>query len=368
MNKRAKVKEPFIRLSKKSNVSETKAWIYRIIALLLGLIAVSIFMALVIGMNPIETYSTLIKGAFGNKIYLSNTLVYTSKLLCVSIALAPAFKMRFWNCGAEGQLLAGGLAAAICMVYLGTKLPSVLLIVVMLASSMIAGALVGFFPAVFKARFNTNETLFTLMMNYVVIQIVNYYYDKWKGVKSTLGVINSGNKAGWLPSLFNTSWGINLTIVLILTVLIFIYLKKTKHGYEIAVVGESINTAKYAGINVNKVIIRTMLLSGAVCGVAGFLTVAGKDHSISSSTTGGGYGFTGIIVAWLAKFNTIQMIIITVLIVALERGTELIASNYAEFDSSASKIVIGIVLFFVIAAEFFINYKINFRRKEGANE
>jgi simple sugar transport system permease protein len=147
-------------------------------------------------------------------------------------------------------------------------------------------------------------------------------------------------------------------------VLLFLYLKKTKHGYEIAVVGESVNTARYAGINVDKVVIRTMLLSGAVCGIAGFLTVSGKDHSISSSTTGGGYGFTGIIVAWLSKFNTIQMIVISVLIVALERGTELIASNNAEFDSSASKIVIGIVLFFVIGAEFFINYKVNFRSKE----
>jgi simple sugar transport system permease protein len=273
--------------------------------------------------------------------------------------------MRFWNIGAEGQLLAGGLATAIVMVYLGTALPPILLFPIMIISAVAAGALAGLLPAIFKAKFNTNETLFTLMMNYVVIKLVDYFYDAWKGTKSTLGQINAGTRSGYLPRLFNNNWSFNLIVVLVLALLVFFYLKKTKHGYEIAVVGESVNTAKYAGINVNRVIIRTMILSGALCGVAGFLTVSGQDHSISSSSTGGGYGFTGIIVAWLAKFNTLQMIVISLFIVFLERGTELIASTNTEFDSSASKIVIGIVLFFVIGAEFFINYKVNFRKKNA---
>lgn len=359
------VKEPLIRLSKKDDVSNLKAWCYRGIALVLGLVAVAVFMKIVIDISPIELYSTMLKGAFGNKIYLSSTIVYTTKLLCIAVALAPAFKMRFWNIGAEGQLLAGGLATAIVMIYCSTALSPALLMVVMFIAAAAAGALVGFFPAFFKAKFNTNETLFTLMMNYVVIKLVDFFYDKWKGTASSLGKINRATKAGYLPEIFDTSWALNAIIVLVLTVLVFLYLKKTKHGYEIAVVGESINTAKYAGINVDKVVIRTMLMSGAICGVCGFLTVAGQDHTISSSTTGGGYGFTAIIVAWLAKFNTIQMVFISLFIVMLERGTNLIANSNDAFDSSASKIVIGIVLFFVIGAEFFINYKLNFRKKNA---
>ena len=360
----AKVKEPLVRLTKKENVSQLKAWGYRGIALVLGLITVAVFMKLVIDISPIELYSTMIKGAFGNKIYLSSTLIYSAKLLCIAVALAPAFKMKFWNIGAEGQLLAGGLATAIVMVYCSTSLPSWLLFVVMIVAAVAAGAFVGFLPALFKAKFNTNETLFTLMMNYVVIKLVDFFYDKWKGSASSLGKINRATKAGYLPDLFDTSWALNVIVVLVLTVLVFLYLKKTKHGYEIAVVGESINTARYAGINVSKVIIRTMLMSGAICGVCGFLTVAGQDHSISSGTTGGGYGFTAIIVAWLAKFNTLQMFI-SLFIVVLERGTNLIANSNDAFDSSASQIVIGIVLFFVIGAEFFINYKLNFRKKNA---
>lgn len=366
MSEKSNVKEPLIRLSKRNDVSESKAWIYRIIALVLGLAFVAVFMFAVTGMNPFEVYSTMFEGAFGNSIYFSSTIIYTAKLLCIAVALAPAFKMRFWNIGAEGQLLAGALSTAIVMVYLGSKLPSFLLIIVMFVSAVAAGALAGFIPAYFKAKFNTNETLFTLMMNYVVIKLVDFFYNKWMGDSSSLGKLNRATKAGYLPELFGIDWLLNVAVVVVIAVLVYLYLKKTKHGYEIAVVGASVNTARYAGINVKKVIIRTMLISGAICGIGGFLTVAGNDHSISSATTGGGYGFTAIIVAWLAKFNTIQMMFISLFIVFLEKGTNLIANSNDAFDSSASQIVIGIVLFFVIGAEFFINYKLNFRKKENA--
>ncbi len=357
------VKEPLIRLSKRNDIAAPKAWGFRAVALLLAFLTVGLFMYFVTGVGISETYATIYEGALGNKIYISSTLMFTAKLLCLSVALAPAFKMRFWNIGAEGQLLAGALATAIVMVYLGNSLPTWLLFIVMVVSSIAAGAACGLLPAVFKAKFNTNETLFTLMMNYVVIKLVDYFYDLWKGNASSLGKLNRGTKAGYLPDLFDIKWLFTVAVVLIIAVLMFFYLKKTKQGYEIAVVGESVSTANYAGINVNRVIIRTMIISGAVCGIAGFLTVSGKDHSISSVTTGGGYGFTAIIVAWLSKFNTLTMILVSFFIVVLERGTELIASRNEAFDSSASKIVIGIVLFFVIGAEFFINYKINFRKK-----
>lgn len=359
-------KEPLIRLSKKDGVSEVKAWAYRGVAVIFGFLFVTLFMYIVIGMEPVTLFETMFEGAFGNSIYLSSTIVYATKLLCISVALAPAFKMKFWNIGAEGQLLAGGLATAIVMIYLGSSLPNWLLITVMFVCSILAGAIVGVIPAFFKAKFNTNETLFTLMMNYIVINLVDFYCNKWRGKASSLGELNMATRAGYLPNIFDSEWALNLIIVLILTILMFLYLKKTKHGYEVAVVGESVNTAKYAGINVKKVIIRTMIISGAICGICGFITVSGQDHSISSLTTGGGYGFTAIIVTWLAKFNTIQMIFISLFIVFLEKGTELISNTNDAFDASASKIVIGIVLFFIISAEFFINYKVHFRKKHEA--
>ena len=147
---------------------------------------------------------------------------------------------------------------------------------------------------------------------------------------------------------------------MILTVVMFFYLKSTKHGYEIAVVGDSENTARYAGINVRKVYIRTMALSGAICGLAGWLAVSGASHTISTSTAGG-KGFTAIIVAWLAKFNTFTMILITFLLVFLEQGAVQIASQY-KLNSYVADIITGIILFFILGSEFFCNYKLKFRK------
>ena len=360
-------KEPLFHLTKRATFSKWKAWMIRGGAIILGFLIIGLFINIVTEKPVFEIYGLIFEGAFGNDIYFSETLMFISKLLCLSVALAPAFKMRFWNIGAEGQLLAGALASAIVIVYLGASLPQWLLFIVMFICSVLAGAVVGLLPAIFKAKFNTNETLFTLMMNYVVIKLVDYFYDLWKGDASSLGSLTKGDKIGYLPKLFGNDWAFTVIIVLVIAVLMFFYLKKTKQGYEIAVVCESINTAHYAGINVNKVSIRTMIISGASCGVSGFLTVSGKDHTISNNT-GGGYGFTAIIVAWLSKFNTLVMILASAFIVVLERGTRLIVNKTPKFDDSASKIVIGIMLFCVIAAEFFVNYQIHVRKsKKGGH-
>ena len=216
------------------------------------------------------------EGVFSNMYYRKGTIFFTAKLLCIAVALAPAFKMKFWNIGAEGQVLMGALSTAIVMVNFST-LSTPLLFTIMIVSSVVMGAIWGLIPAIFKAKWNVNETLFTLMMNYVAMQLVDYYYNIWKGSKASLGMLNPGTKAGYLPEYNGSSNSIIVTVVLIITVLMYIYLKKTKHGYEIAVVGESENTARYAGIDVKKVIIRTMLISGAVCGICGFLTVSGHE-------------------------------------------------------------------------------------------
>ena len=175
----------------------------------------------------------------------------------------------------------------------------------------------------------------------------------------------SETKDGWFPELFGQEYGLNVVLVLLLTVGMFLYLKYSKQGYEISVVGDSENTARYAGINVKKVTIRTMAISGAICGLAGFIAVAGASHTISTSTAGG-RGFTAIIVAWLAQFNTFVMILISFLLVFLQKGAIQIASQF-NLNDYASNIITGIILFFILGSEFFINYRIILRSgKEGA--
>ena len=360
------VKEPLVRVVRRDRLPMWQSWLYRAIAIVLALGLVDVFVFSITGLNPIETLSLMFEGSFGNIVCTEASIVLICKLLLIAVALAPAFKMQFWNIGAEGQVLAGALAKAMVMVYMN-NLPNGVLIALMAVAAILAGGLWGFLPAIFKAKWGVNETLFTLMMNYVAMSFVDYFYNINKGEKASIGTLNADTQKGWLPKMGDSiNWTV-VIIVLVITIAMFIYLKYTKQGYEIAVVGESVNTAKYAGISVPKTIVRTMIISGAICGICGFLTVAGEDQSISRGTAGG-FGFTAIIVAWLGKFNTLFMIVITTFIIFLEQGTKAISDSYSlvGFNESASKIVVGLVLFFVIGCEFFINYRLAFRhgRKE----
>ena len=354
-------KEPFIHISKRGALRREQAWLIRGGAIVLALVFCGIITLLVTGLNPIEVYGTMIQGCFGTARKSWILFQNLSILLCISLAVTPAFKMRFWNIGAEGQVLIGGLATASCMILFGDKLPNSLLIVVMLVCSIAAGAIWGLIPAVFKAKWNTNETLFTLMMNYVGTQIVAFFTIYWEVPKGSgkIGIINQNTHAGWLPVLGEYDYLLNIIIVFVLTIVLYVYLKYSKHGYEIAVVGESENTAKYIGINVKKVIIRTMLLSGALCGVAGFLLVAGTNHTITP-TISNNRGFTAIMVSWLAKFNPLIMILTSFILVFFEKGAGELSTIF-KLDKSFSDIITGIFLFFVIGSEFFINYEIKFR-------
>ncbi|MCR4585139.1 MAG: ABC transporter permease [Lachnospiraceae bacterium] len=354
--------EPLFRIVKNENMSLKGKIIVRAAALILALLVCGIVITLITGYNPLTVYETMAQGAFGTKTRTWSTLKEMLMLSCIAIGLAPAFRMKFWNIGAEGQILIGGIVSAGCMIYLA-GMGNVGLFILMFVLSALAGALWALLPAVFKARFNTNETLFTLMMNYVAIQLTSYFVAKWENPigSNTVGVINQNGHEGWFPKIFGTQYFISLVIVLILAVFMHIYLRYTKHGYEIAVVGESENTARYAGISVPRVIIRTVLLSGAICGTAGFMAVAGASHTISTSTAGG-RGFTAIIVAWLAKFDSATMILISLLLAFLNSGSSEIASK-CHLNDFASKIVIGIILFFILGSEFFINYKPVFGKK-----
>lgn len=345
---------------KKDNVSRGKRIAIVAIAIVAALVVDAVFIVGVTGLNPLEVYSVMISGTFGSSLRFSWAVRDLAMLLIVGVALAPAFKMRFWNIGGEGQILVGGLATALTMVFFGDSLPGPTLIIAMAIASMLAGALWAFLPAVFKAFWKTNETLFTLMMNYVAISIVACATNIMRGQASSLGKLNMKTKAGWFPELrwiFKPNrYNLAIWIVLLLTLFMYFYLKYTKHGYEISVVGESENTARYAGINVKKVMIRTMILSGAICGLCGFLLVGGRDQTISTSTADG-RGFTAIIVAWLAKFDTISMTLISLLLIFLENGAKEIASTFNLNDYIAD-ILSGIILFFILGSEFFANYRI----------
>ena len=357
--------EPLIRISKRDGIARGKAWLIRLIAVLLALIVCAIVIFAIVHMNPLKVYVSMASGAFGTKKRIWYMLRDMMVLTCIAIGLAPAFKMRFWNIGAEGQMLVGGIATAFFMINFATKMPHALLFLCMITGALLLGAIWGLIPGFFKAKLNANETLFTLMLNYIAIQFTSFCVSKWENPygSNTVGIINSRTKVGWIGNLFsdgyNSDFAWTVLIVVVLAILMYIYLRYTKHGYEISVVGDSENTARYAGIRVNHIYMRTMALSGAICGFAGFLAVAAVSHTISTSTAGG-RGFTAIIVAWLAKMNPFVMFLISALLTFLDKGAVQIASDYG-LNEYASQIISGITLFFILGSEFFINYKVKFR-------
>lgn len=364
MSREAAGKEVFLRMSKRDGISKKRAWMIRGIAIVLSLIVCALVIVAITHDNPFQVYIGIIEGAIGRKRRLWVTIRETVVLLIIAVGLTPAFKMRFWNIGAEGQILMGGTATAAMMIYFGNSLPNWLLLLIIFIVSSLAGMLWGLLPAVFKAYYNTNETLFTLMLNYVAMQIVTFCIVFWENPagSNTVGIINGASRKGWFHNFFGLQYGLNVILVLLVTLAVYLYMKHSKHGYEIAVVGESQNTAKYAGINVKRVIIRTMMISGGICGLAGSIIVSGASHTISTSTAGG-RGFTAIIVAWMSKFNPIAMLVVSAFLVFMQQGSIQIASQYG-LNENASDIITGILLFFMIGCEFFIHYKVEFRKSK----
>ena len=355
-------------ISKRDTISRSKAWSIRAIAILLALIVDGIIIYAIVKMNPLKVYVSLASGAFGTSKRMWFTIRDCMILTCIAIGLAPAFKMRFWNVGAEGQMLVGGIATAFWMINFAGKMNTVMLFLCMAISAIVAGGIWGLIPGFFKAKWNTNETLFTLMMNYIAIQLTSFAVSKWENPpgSNSIGTINSKGDVkyvGWIGNMFSDGYNKDfmwtVIIVLVLAALVYLYLKYTKHGYEIAVVGESQRTASYAGIKVERVIVRTMVLSGAVCGLMGLLLTAGTDHTLTTTIVGG-RGFTAVMVSWMAKFNPILMIFTSLLIVVLSRGASEISSVFS-LNHSFADILTGIILFFIIGSEFFLTYKVSLR-------
>lgn len=347
-----------LHVAQRAPMAAWKAALLRVAAVLLALVVGGLIL-LCLGYNPLLVYQTMLNGALAKKTARASVVRNAVPLAIVALGVTLAFKMKFWNIGAEGQICIGAIAASF-FAY-SFDWPSWLLLTVMAVAGFIAGGLWGLIPAIFKTKFGTNETLFTLMMNYIATQLVAYFIIIWEVPKGSgkIGIINQDTQAGWLPTIGNQKYLLAILVVAILTGLMYIYLNYSKHGYEIAVVGESRRTASYAGIKVDRVIIRTMALSGALCGLIGLLLTSSTDHTMTTTIVDG-RGFTAVMVSWMAKFNPIIMIFVSLLLVVLSRGASEISTAFG-LNRSFSDILTGIILFFIIGCEFFINYKVQFR-------
>ena len=367
-----KVRDPLFHIIKRGSIVWWKSALIRVAAVLIALVVVAIITLIITGQNPIEMYKAMIDGAIGNELRIWNLLQDTALLLVVGLALTLSFKMRFWNIGGQGQIIMGAIAATACMKFLPGKVPDFALYLIMIASALIAGAIWAVIPGLFKAFLNTNETLFTLMMNYIALNFAAFLTFRWSknSGNNVIGILNRKTHAGWFPDIggegfVGRSFLLNVLIALVMMLIVFVYLKYSKHGYEISVVGESEKTARYIGINVKKVIIRTVIISGAICGLAGLILVSGVHHTLTTDIEGG-RGFTAIIVSWMAHFNPLYMALTSFLIVFLEKGAIQVASSPAlNLDDNFANIVTGIIILFIIGCEFFINYKIVFRKRKG---
>ena len=356
---RTENRTPLLRLAKRSEMDPRKVWCIRVasiaIALILGFIPI-----LLTGNNPFAAYGVIVQGSLSRPIYIRQTVKIAVPLLGCALAIAPCFKMKFWNIGAEGQITMGAVAATYFALFWADKLPHFPLLAIMFISGAVAGGLWALIPAFFKAKWNTNETLFTLMMNYIAIGIVAWLQGgPWEGRKGSQLIPMFSDNAR-IPTVLGVHCG--WVIALVLVVLMYIYMNRTKQGYEIAVIGDSVNTARYAGMNVGWIMMRTMFLSGAISGIVGFMIVSGANYTLYSGVANG-VGFTSITVAWLSQLNSFAMIAISMMLAILEKGSNTLQTRM-EIPASIADIITGILLFCMLSCEFFINYRLIFRHRE----
>lgn len=339
---------------KRLEISKAESIVFRLLAVLLSLVTAGLVL-LLIGYNPLEVYSTIINGALGTNTALKETIKVTFPLLMSALAAMIAFKMKFWNIGVEGQICMGAIAASY-FAYKHSALPSGYMITFIVIAGIIGGGIFALIPAFFKTKYNTNETLFTLMLNYIAVFLIQFFREgPWRDPES-LGfpIMPRFPKNARMPLVFGVHFGWIVAVVLV--VIIYVYIKYTKHGYELRVVGENRKTAEYAGMPVSKIILRTMFISGAIAGLAGAFQVSGADRQLTE-TVAGGVGFTGIIIAWLGRLSSPTILLVSVLFGILTKGAGTLETAL-KIPATMSGVIQGLILFFVLGAEFFINYKI----------
>ena len=342
-----------------------------VIALLLGAALLT-----VLGVDPVAYYTRMFTmGTVGNKIAYKVWINYLKDfvpLALTSVALSLAFKMRFWNIGGEGQFILGSIAAAAVAFKLGPVMPAFMTLLLMCAAAMLVSGLYGVFVAALKVRFGTNETLMTLMLNYVALYVLVFISED-KGdwnffleAESLRPVFANFSKIVSFPSIpMGGKFSLNICVIftLLIGVLVYIYLKYTKQGYEIAVVGDSAGTAHYAGMKVNNIVLRTVFLSAALIGLAAAFKV-GTAGILSTAITND-VGWTGIIVAWLSQLNTAVIFVVSALICVLHYGSTIAAATFSQVDSSFANMLQGAILFLVLAADFFTRFRVVMDKKGG---
>ena len=343
------------------------------VALALGLGAVLLAL---LGVDPIAYYTRMFTlGTVGNKIAYKVWINYLKDfvpLALTSVALSLAFKMRFWNIGGEGQFILGAIASAVVAFKLGPVLPDSVTLILMCLAAMVAAGLYGLFVAALKVKFGTNETLMTLMLNYVALYFLVFLgetkadWNFFLSEESIRPVFASFAEIVSFPSIsFGGQFSLNICVPLtfLIGILVFVYLKYTKEGYEIAVVGDSAGTALYAGMKVNTIVLRTVFLSACLIGLAAAFKV-GTAGILSTAITDD-VGWTGIIVAWLSQLNTVAIFLVSALITVLHYGSTVAAATFSQVDSSFANMLQGAILFLVLAADFYIRFRIVPVKKGG---
>ncbi len=351
-------------IAKKAESTGWKPLFLSFCSLLAALFIGALFI-LCLGKNPLTVYGIIIEGAFKSArtgSYVFKTIGYAIPLVITSIAVAIAFKMKFWNIGAEGQMIAGAIFASYFALFHDT-IPHALLLLIMFLAGALGGGLVGLLPAYFKCKFDTNETLFTLMLNYIALSFITFLKDgPWSETPGFPGIAKFAQNAR-LDVLGGVHIGWIFTVLLVVAA--FIYMRYTKHGYEISVIGDSINTARYAGMNVSRVILRTMFISGALCGIAGMIQVSGIEHTLGEGVAGG-RGFTAIIIAWLSRLNPFVCVLFSMLFAILTQGCSGSALLRLGLSPFVADILQGIILFVILAFDFFMQYEIIYRGRKKA--
>lgn len=349
-----------LKLIKRKNMTKRKAMLIRLMAILSALITCGVFLQ-ILGYNPIDVYIGLIDGAFGSAWRIKDTITIAIPLLIISLGILIAFKLKFWNIGAEGQICMGAFLASFAALNFG-NLPAVVLLPLMIIAGVIGGALWALIPAVLKVKWGTNETIITLMLNYIALKWLTFLqYGPWKDPHSMgFPKIADFSDSARLPEIFGVHIGWIIALVLLICVHIFI--KYTKKGYEITVVGESENTAAYSGMSVKKIIIQGLLISGGLCGLAGMVQASGVNGTLTVDITSG-YGYTAIITTWLSALNTKAIMPVCLLFAALTKGSAYIQIALS-IPQSAAEVLQSIILFFVLGCEIFIRYSIALRNKK----
>ncbi len=354
-----------IRFEKRLERSRTVALLVPVVSLVLAFALGGILLALA-GANPFTTYKAMLLGAFGNRYAVSETLVKAIPLMLTGLGVAIAFRMLFWNIGAEGQLTMGGFAAAGFALFIAPKLPPWLGLPGVILVGFVAGAIWGVIPAALKAFIGVNEIITTLMMNYIaVLWVEHLFYGPWKDPKG-YGFPGTAEfpEYTWLPRFFGTRVHLGIVIAIVAAVLLWVILSRTKWGYEIRVIGENPTAARYAGINWARNILLVMILSAGLAGLAGMGEVAGISHRLQKGLTVG-YGYTAIIVAWLGKLNPWAVLLVAVLLAGLLVGGDQIQITMG-LPAAVSLVLQGIILFLVLGGEIFTQYRLRIERPAKA--